>query len=161
VAPLLLAPAVRTRPAVIRAAIGAVAGALVLVVVGGYPDALRDALAPAGLSPGLGVANVAIYFGAERGGAVLMLLAALVVAASVVLAPRLAARPEPERWAAAAVLLLAGLWVAPGSSPHDLATPLALLAVAGSAFSSPVTARDADDADSPDPHRFDRPGARP
>jgi hypothetical protein len=114
------------------------AGLLVFVVVAGQWLVLRGA----GLSPSLGLANLAIYFGAEHGGWALRVLAVLALAVSVALAPRLAARPEPERWAAVAALLLAALWLLPGATAHDLATPLALLGLAAAkspTFDSPPT----------------------
>jgi hypothetical protein len=139
VAPLWLAAAESERGAIRRAALGLAAGLLVVLAL--FFLSPFEGFAPASLAAGLGLVNVAIYFGAEPAGLAWAWPPVLVFGAAVALAPRLAARPEAERWAAAAALLLAGLWLWPGASPHALATPLALLALAAAqraTFDSPA-----------------------
>ena len=139
VAPLWLAPAARERAATVRAALGLAVGLLVPLLL--FFLSPLDGLRPAPPVAGLGLVNLAIYFGAEPSGLAWAWLPLLALGAALALAPRLAARPEPERWAAGSALLLAGLWLWPGASPHALATPLALLVLAAArdpTFDSPA-----------------------
>jgi hypothetical protein len=80
--------------------------------------------------PGLGLTNLLLYRADDAPQGWLPLLAFLALCAgSLVLARRTKMR-GPQALAAAAVALLASLWVLPGASAHDLATPLALLVLA-------------------------------
>jgi hypothetical protein len=118
-------------PRVRRASIGAALGALWFVLpsiaLAGGVRAFLAVCWPVGrVVPGLGLANLFLYRGLDSAWLASLgsLLPALVVAAAAFAAwrwrPAVAATPA---WASLA--MLAGLWLAPGSSPHDLVVPLA------------------------------------
>jgi hypothetical protein len=93
------------------------------------PGALAASLLPtARLEPGLGLANVLLYLGEDgaTAGMALGLLTAVIGAVGAIVALRSRAA-VPRTYALAGTLLLAGLFAAPASSPHDLAVPAVLL----------------------------------
>jgi len=93
------------------------------------PGALVASLLPtARLEPGLGLANVLLYLGEDgaTAGLALGLVAAAIGAVGAIAALRSRAG-APRIYALAGTLLLAGLFAAPASSPHDLLVPAVLL----------------------------------
>jgi hypothetical protein len=93
------------------------------------PAALLASLLPtARLEPGVGLSNLLLDLG--QGGAnaamALGILAAVIAALGSIAALRSRAG-FPRLYALAGALLLAGLLAAPGASPHDLGTPMALM----------------------------------
>jgi hypothetical protein len=90
--------------------------------------AAAPALGAGGVEAGLGVSNVLLYRG-EPGGGWRVVLAVAAGAAAVAFA-WVARRFSASRWVVGALGLTAGLLVVPGASAHELAVPLALLAVA-------------------------------
>jgi hypothetical protein len=93
------------------------------------PAALAASLLPtARLEPGLGLANLLLYLGEDgaTAGLALSLLTAVIGAVGAMAALRSRAA-APRTYALAGTLLLAGLFAAPASSPHDLAVPAVLL----------------------------------
>jgi len=78
-----------------------------------------------GVGPGVGLANVFAYWGAE-GATPLFALLALGPVLTAMVAVLLFRRRDAPPLAGAAVVLLAGLWLAPAASPDALAAPLLL-----------------------------------
>jgi hypothetical protein len=107
----------------VRAAIaGAVVilGSLAMLVGGGHA-------AGAATEPGIGFANLLLYRGDAPGAASAALkLLALAALAAAALVPW---RWRGDRWAQSALFLALGLFLTPGTTGHDVAMPLALLAV--------------------------------
>ena len=95
----------------------------------GLGVALPGLLAPLAIEPGLGLVNVLLYRDtvAESAGAVLGIARVAALAAIV----WSSLRWRPDRWALAGVGVTLGLFLTPGVSGHDVALPLAMLAVAG------------------------------
>jgi hypothetical protein len=102
------------------------------LVAGGLLTALAVAFAAGGpglsaIGPGLGLFNIFLYWGAEEAAAPLgLVLAATGLAGAAALAWAMKA---PAFGVAAAAWLMA-LWFLPSASPHALAAPLALVALA-------------------------------
>ena len=94
----------------------------VIVTLEGF--ALALAFEPGG---GIGPANAALYFGRTAPPWAFVILAALALAAAFV---ALRGRWQAGWLATAAAALLAVLWFLPGVSPHDVAIPIALIAIA-------------------------------
>jgi len=93
------------------------------------PGALAASLLPtARLEPGLGLANLLLYLGEDgaTAGLALSLLTAVIGAVGAMAALRSRAA-APRTYALAGTLLLAGLFAAPASSPHDVVVPAVLL----------------------------------
>jgi glycosyl transferase family 87 len=113
-------------------------------VLGAAGLAMGGGLAWPRLGTGLGLANLRLYAGAVPGAPDAVgptLIAALTVAG--LLWARRATRDHATLFAVGAALLMGALWLAPSASPDDVASPIALLALA-------ATSR---------PHeRFDSPG---
>ncbi|HEX9202334.1 MAG TPA: hypothetical protein VF964_00100, partial [Vicinamibacteria bacterium] len=80
------------------------------------------------VGPGIGLANVLSYWGAERTGLSLALFAAAPVLSAMVATGLVVRRVPPLP--AAAVTTLAGLWLAPAASAEAVAVPLFLAALA-------------------------------
>jgi hypothetical protein len=110
---------------------GVALGYLALVVPAIRPDAsafLARFTSGFTVGPGVGLANVFLYWGAERTGLSLALFAAAPVLAALVAIGLVLRRVAPLP--AAAVATLAGLWLAPAASPEAVAVPLFLAALA-------------------------------
>lgn len=132
---LFLAPLLA--PCGARALLGLGVGACAALALPGHEALVSGLLVPDGGAVGLGLGNLRLYAGDLDPGPVERLLPALALAAALALAgvPALRRRaltlaPSPVL---AALCLLAGAWVTPGSSPDELLTPLALLLLAGTA----------------------------
>jgi hypothetical protein len=130
-APFLLLPLAAHAGPVLPLHIGLAFGWAIVVVplVVAGPGALVASLLPtARLEPGLGVANLLLYVGegGATAGLALGLLTAVVTAVGAIAALRTGAA-VPRTYALAGTLLLAGLFAAPASSPHDLLVPPMLL----------------------------------
>ncbi len=110
---------------------GVAVGYLALVLPAMLPDAsafLARFLSGFTVGPGIGLANVFLYWGAERTGLSLALFAAAPVLAALVAIGLVVRRVPPLP--AAAVATLAGLWLAPAVSAEAVALPLVLAALA-------------------------------
>jgi hypothetical protein len=94
----------------------------------GLAVALPALVGSLALEPGLGLANVLFYRDAGPAGAPVLL--GIVRAGALAGAVLLSLRWGADRWALAAACVTLGLFLAPGASGHDVALPLALLAVA-------------------------------
>jgi glycosyl transferase family 87 len=130
-APFLLLPLGAHSGSVLPLLLGVAVGwgLMVAPLLAAGPGALAASLLPAArIEPGLGLANVLLYFGegGATAGLALGLLTAAVAAAGAIAALRSRAAP-PRTYALAGTMLLAGLIAAPASSPHDLAAPAILL----------------------------------
>jgi hypothetical protein len=97
--------------------------AAIVTVLAGFAVAL--AFVP---GPGIGIANYAAYFGRDGDWGPI----AAVVTAAAFLPWMIANRAELAggRFALAGAGILALLWLLPGTSPHDLAVPIALAGIA-------------------------------
>jgi hypothetical protein len=132
-APLVLLA--RPEPRLRRLASGMLVGLGLLAVPSLANDpgsALAQLLPPAGMRPGVGLANLFVYIGAETSAvarACAWVLPPAVAATAVVWAWRRRGRYEPLSTTAVAVLM--GAWSLPGFSPDGLAAPVALIALAG------------------------------
>jgi len=130
-APCLLLP-LGAQPGPVGPLLVGVAGSWALMaapLLATGPGALAASLLPtARLEPGLGLANVLLYLGEDgaTAGMALGLLTAVIGAVGAIVALRSRAA-VPRTYALAGTLLLAGLFAAPASSPHDLAVPAVLL----------------------------------
>ncbi len=110
---------------------GVALGYLALVVPAILPDAsafLARFVSGFTVGPGIGLANVFLYWGAERTGACMVLFAAAPLLAALSAIGLLVRRVAPLP--AAAVATLAGLWLAPAASAEAVAVPLFLAALA-------------------------------
>jgi hypothetical protein len=130
-APFLLLPVSAQPGGVLSliAGLGVGWGMVVVPLLAAGPKALAASLLPtARLEPGVGLANLLLDLGhgGATAGLALGILTAILAALGSIAALR--SRAElPRLYALAGTLLLAGLFTAPGSSPHDLAVPLVLL----------------------------------
>jgi glycosyl transferase family 87 len=129
-APFLLLP-VSAQPAVLPLIVGLGVGwgmAVVPLLAAG-PSTLAVSLLPtARLEPGIGLANLWLDLGHAGATAAMALGIFTAVLAAVGSIAALRIRAEfPRLYALAGTLLLAGLFTAPGASPHDLAAPMVLL----------------------------------
>ena len=88
--------------------------------------------------PGIGIVNVAAYFGRDAG----WWPVAVAITAAAVLPWVLTNRAELAggRFALAAAGTTALLWFLPGTSPHDVAVPIGLLALEGMSSVTPPDA---------------------
>jgi hypothetical protein len=117
---------------------------LIGLLAGGLLTALAVAVVVGGprwsaIGPGVGLSNIFLYWGAEASAAAIVLtLAAIGLGGAAVLAGGVRA----PAFAAAAAAWLVGVWVLPLASPHALATPLALIALAAVATDEPEPAED-------------------
>ena len=84
---------------------------------------------------GIGPANAALYFGRTAPPWVFVILAALALAAAFA---ALRGRWQAGWLATAAAALLALLWFLPGVSPHEVAVPIALAAIAAMQRAGPA-----------------------
>jgi hypothetical protein len=94
---------------------------MVAPLVGGWARRMLASLLPtARLEPGVGLANLLLYLGEEgaTAGLGLGLVTAVIAAVGAIAALRSRAG-APRIYALAGTLLLAGLFAAPASSPHD------------------------------------------
>jgi len=122
-APLLLPWRPRGR-ALIATLVTFAAGVALSVTLGGPGSA------PLRLEPSLGLPNLMLYAGGStlpRWIPPVLLLLNLAALGALTWIHRRHPEPAP---AEAACFLLASLWLSPAATPHDLALPLALLAVA-------------------------------
>jgi hypothetical protein len=106
-------------------------GYLALVVPAVRPDAsafLARFTSGFTVGPGIGLANLILYWGGERTSLCLALFAAAPVLAALVAIGLVVRRVPPLP--AAAVATLAGLWLAPAASAEAVAVPLFLAALA-------------------------------
>ncbi|HXB55706.1 MAG TPA: glycosyltransferase 87 family protein [Vicinamibacteria bacterium] len=131
--PFLLAPLARGgRVLWPRALGGVVAGYLVLVLPTVLPDAGAFAAAmwaEGGVGPGLGLANLFLYWGAPDGTLALAVFALAPLAAVLAMgALLLASRGEPSPLALAGLAVGLGLFLSRGVSAEAVALPLVLLA---------------------------------
>jgi hypothetical protein len=115
-----------------RAMLGLGLGYAMLVVPAILPDPPAFAAAFVRgftVEPGVGLANFFLYVGGQRSRlALAMFAAAPVLAALLVVCVHKAATAAPL--AAAALVILAGLWLSPSVSPEALAVPIVLAALA-------------------------------
>jgi hypothetical protein len=130
-APYLLLPLGAQPGSVVPLLMGLGAGWALMVapLLAAGAGTLAASLLPTARSePGLGLANVLLYLGEDGATAALALglLTAVVGAVGAIAALRSRAA-APRTYALAGTLLLAGLFAAPASSPHDLAVPAVLL----------------------------------
>jgi hypothetical protein len=128
--PFLLAPlARRSRVPWPRVLGGVAAGYLVLVLPTALPDpgALAAAMgAEGGLGPGVGLANLFLYWGAPDGGLALTVFALAPLAAVLAVGALLARREASSPLALAALAVGLGLFLSRGASAETLALPLVL-----------------------------------
>jgi hypothetical protein len=129
---LLAAPLLVWSGARRRAILGLGLGYAMLVVPAIVPDPRAFAAAFVrgfSVEPGVGLANFFLYAGEERSRLALAVFAgAPALAALLVVCVQKAATAAPL--AAAAVVILAGLWLSPSVSPEFLAVPIVLAAFA-------------------------------
>ena len=129
-APFLLLP-LSAQPGVLSLIVGLGVGwgMVVVPLLAAGPSTLAASLVPAArLEPGIGLANLLLDLGHGGATAAMALGILTAVLAAVGSIAALRSRAElPRLYALAGTLLLAGLFTAPGGSPHDLAVPMVLL----------------------------------
>jgi hypothetical protein len=119
-APLAL-PGGRTARRITAAVLGCAVIWIACVAVGGVSTPAN----PSALAPGVGLSNLFLYWGAEGSTAGRVATLALQLAAGGAVL-WLGMRRDPISLAGAAALLTTGLFLASGTSSHDLLVPLAL-----------------------------------